>query len=88
MPYPAKFVHHTDPAVDRQSESEKRTTTAGSNATYLLLLGLVSGGIPLLGLLRGVRDRTGRRAELLGRRLGRHCDGSVNVDFRVSESQP
>lgn len=46
-----------------------------STITYLLLLGLIVGGIPLLGLVRGVDDLAGRRAERLRRSPGgRHCE--------------
>ena len=50
-----------------------KTNTQTEPITHLLGVGLIISIVPLLRPLGGDRDVPGRLAELLGRRLGRHC---------------
>ena len=72
MPYPPD---NRPPNRGPQKQRKFTRVPQPSTITYLLLLGLIVGGIPLLGLVRGVDDLAGRRAERLRRSPGgRHCE--------------
>ena len=66
FPYPNRALQNTTQLVASASQSSPKT--------YLLVLGIVVSGVPLLSLLRRGRNLSGRLSECLARGLRRHCD--------------
>ena len=69
--YPVSDRTHIDAKKKRKPHGNAIVATP---STYLLLLGLIVRGVPLLRLVRGVDDLAGRRTEGLRRSPGRHCE--------------